>query len=715
MRIQFILLFTFSLLSLPVAAINIPAEYQPFIHDAPDNKKGRLQWLCETFNICDKHRTNRSVAIVIGVSKYDYLKPLQSTGNDAPELANFLLESGEFDQVVLLHEGDATKEHISWFMEDYFPALLKDESDSRFLFYFSGHGEYYRNTGRGYLRLADNKKNQNFRSIGMDTVRTWAERNTKNAIHSLFLVDACVSGIVGLETMGENDNTPIPALDPGELIEEQAGYLITAGEGLQNALADRKWDGSLFNYALMEGLRRGKADQQNSDGIITSLELFDYINRVVRAEVPKGKKQTPQRWSFRPGSGDFFFKSPITRVSQTDLKIAFDTEIMGGGPKPVDGLLRECQAHFDADRLTTGFGGNAADCYQEVLKLERGNSTALSGLAAIEERYQGWAESMLKQKKLDRAESYIAKIALFNPEGETVFQLREKLARLKSGNKTDPERSNLLKPYEPEMVTIPAGSFSMGSPASETDREDDEGPQHKVNIRSFSIGKTEVTVKQFREFINRSGYSMTSKSDGGCYHWDGSAWKKDKQKNWQSPGFDQGDNHPVTCVNWNDANAYVDWLSEQTGRNYRLPTEAEWEYAARAGKDSAFSFGNCIHTDQANYAGNYDYDDCGAKTGVYRQQTVAVDDLKANPWGLKHMHGNVWEWVQDCYHKTYDDAPSDGKAWETDCYKFSDGTARVLRGGSWNYLPNLLRSANRIMFNPVWRNYSNGFRIARTN
>ncbi len=701
------------LLPLSAAALDVPAEYQRFIHETSDNKKGRLQWLCETFNICDKRRANRSVAMVIGVSQYDFLRPLQSTSKDASELAKYLLESGEFDQVVLLSESDATKERISWFMEDYFPALLKGENNSRFLFYFSGHGEYYKPTGRGYLRLVDNKKNQNFRSIGMDTVATWAERNTSNAIHSLFLIDACVSGIAGLETMGDDEKSVIPARDPRELIEEQAGYLITAGEGLQQAWADQKWKGSLFNYALMEGLQRGKADQQDSDGIITSLELFDYIDRVVRAEVPKGKKQTPQRWRFRPGSGDFFFKSPKTRISKPDPKTEFDAENMGSRSKPVDGLLRECQAHFNADRLTTGFGGNAADCYQEVLMLDRGNSAALDGLAAIEDRYRGWAERMLKQRKLERAKKYIEKIALFNPEGETVFELREELARLTSDKNpvAGGGPSVARKPYEPEMVAIQAGSFLMGSPKSEKNRDDDEGPQRRVKIGSFSLGKTEVTVRQFREFINRSGYSVTSNGGGGCYHVDGTSWKKDSQKNWQNPGFDQGDNHPVTCVNWNDARAYAEWLSGHTSRNYRLPTEAEWEYAARAGTDSVFSFGNCIHTDQANYDGNYDYNNCGAKTGVYRQQTVAVDDLKANTWGLRHMHGNVWEWVQDCYHSSYKGAPDDGTAWETGC----GGTnPRVLRGGSWYNIPYGLRSAARLRSYPGWRYSDHGFRIART-
>ncbi|MEN8177011.1 MAG: caspase family protein [Pseudomonadota bacterium] len=421
------------MLAFPAAAVDVPPEFERFILDAKENRKSWLQMLCETYDICEKSRANRSLAMVIGVSKYAHLRDLETTGNDAQQLASFLLESGEFDQVVLLRESDATKERINWFMEDYFPALLKEESNSRFLFYFSGHGKYTEATGRGYLRLADNRRNQNYRSIGMDTVATWAKRNTKNAIHSLFLVDACVSGIAGLETMGDDDKSGFPARDPSELIEERAGWLLTAGKGRQKAWAHEDWGGSLFNYALMQGLQRGKADRRDSDGIITSLELYDYIDAVVRSETPAGKKQTPQRWRFRPGSGDFFFKSPETRGVVPGERRMVDAQDMGGGSRRIHALLRECQAHFDANRLTTGRGGNAADCYEEVLKLDRGNPKALEGLTAIEDRYRGWAEKALKQGRLERAKGYIAKIELFNPEGDAVFELKEQLRKAERG------------------------------------------------------------------------------------------------------------------------------------------------------------------------------------------------------------------------------------------------------------------------------------------
>ncbi|WP_295586375.1 formylglycine-generating enzyme family protein [uncultured Lamprocystis sp.] len=166
---------------------------------------------------------------------------------------------------------------------------------------------------------------------------------------------------------------------------------------------------------------------------------------------------------------------------------------------------------------------------------------------------------------------------------------------------------------------------------------------------------------------------------------------------------------PVINVSWDDATAYAAWLAEQTGRPYRLPTEAEWEYAARAGTDSPFWTGACIHTDQANYDGNYDYNGCGAKTGVYRQQTLPVDSLAANPWGLHHVAGNVWEWTCSAYANPYD-----GK--ETVCIRKNDADAgpnRVIRGGAWNSQPAGLRSAYRGTFRPSGRFDALGFRLAQ--
>ncbi|GAB4184106.1 MAG: hypothetical protein Tsb002_06780 [Wenzhouxiangellaceae bacterium] len=240
----------------------------------------------------------------------------------------------------------------------------------------------------------------------------------------------------------------------------------------------------------------------------------------------------------------------------------------------------------------------------------------------------------------------------------------------------------------PEMVVIPAGRFLMGSPVDEPERDPYEGPQHQVNVPSFAIGKYEVTFEEYDTFAQVTGRSMP----------DDAGWGRGRR--------------PVINVSWQDATAYTEWLSGQTDRQYRLPSEAEWEYAARAGTITPFSTGECIHTDQANYKGNIDYNECGADTGIFRAKTVPVDELTANPWGLHHMHGNAWEWAQDCWHVNYKGAPDDGSAWLDGAGAYC--ALRVLRGGGWFYGPRYLRSAARS------RNYSDvaindtGFRLART-
>ncbi len=237
----------------------------------------------------------------------------------------------------------------------------------------------------------------------------------------------------------------------------------------------------------------------------------------------------------------------------------------------------------------------------------------------------------------------------------------------------------------PEMVTIPAGSFLMGSPADEPERASVEGPQHQVKVAAFELGKTEVTFDEWDACV----------AAGGCQHQpDDAGWGRSRR--------------PVINVSWNDAQTYVAWLKRETGERWRLPTEAEWEYAARAGTTTPFSTGACITTRQANYIGNDDYNNCGAKTGVYLSKTQPVKSYPPNPWGLYDLHGNVWEWVEDCYHDSYKGAPTDGSAWTQ-----SPCPGRVLRGGSWGTSPWALRSATRSRSVPGGR-YGSGFRVART-
>jgi formylglycine-generating enzyme required for sulfatase activity len=222
----------------------------------------------------------------------------------------------------------------------------------------------------------------------------------------------------------------------------------------------------------------------------------------------------------------------------------------------------------------------------------------------------------------------------------------------------------------PWMVVVPAGEFLMGSPADEPNRSSDEGPQHRVRVAKFAMARFEVTQGQWKALMgsNPSGFT------------------------------DCVDNCPVENVSWDDAQAYVKKLSEKTGQQYRLPSEAEWEYAARAGTTTAYAFGATLSASQANFS----------ESKI--EKTVAVGSYVANDFGLSDMHGNVWEWVQDCWHDTHENSPINGESWETNCKE----ERRVLRGGGWSDNPSIARAANRDRNSPGLRDYGTGFRLART-
>ncbi len=233
----------------------------------------------------------------------------------------------------------------------------------------------------------------------------------------------------------------------------------------------------------------------------------------------------------------------------------------------------------------------------------------------------------------------------------------------------------------PAMIAIPAGGFWMGSPENQVGRSDDECRHRVLIAQPFAIGQYTVIFDEYDRFCTAI------------------ARQKPEDRSWGRG------NRPVINVNWYDAVEYAEWLSARTGQAYRLPTEAEWEYAARAGTETAFWWGDSITTDQANYDGN-----CAYRSGrkeMYREKTVSVDQFQPNPWGLYQVHGNVWEWTASCYDRNYDGTEMRFAG------KNKSGT-RVLRGGSWGYGPTAVRSATRYRAPPALGNNDRGFRIARS-
>jgi formylglycine-generating enzyme required for sulfatase activity len=243
---------------------------------------------------------------------------------------------------------------------------------------------------------------------------------------------------------------------------------------------------------------------------------------------------------------------------------------------------------------------------------------------------------------------------------------------------------DLGRGHQLELVAIPGGKFQMGSPDDEERRDDDEIPQHWVTVKPFLLGKYAVTQAQWQAVAALPPVNIDLDSD---------------------PAVFKGANRPVERVNWHEAVEFCARLSQKTGREYRLPSEAEWEYACRAGTTTPFHFGPTLTTNLANYNGNYVYGS-GPK-GVYREQTTDVGSFPPNAFGIYDMHGNVWEWCLDHWHDNYKGAPTDGSAW----IEGGDSNRRLLRGGSWDSNPRSCRSANRNRDNPDYRFNDIGFRI----
>ncbi len=275
----------------------------------------------------------------------------------------------------------------------------------------------------------------------------------------------------------------------------------------------------------------------------------------------------------------------------------------------------------------------------------------------------------------------------------------------------------------PEMVMLPAGTFQMGCVSGSDDCRNNEQRVREVDVGSFALGKYEVTRGEFAAFVSTTGHVVR-----GCraYVWTDPTfagprweWKDRGRASWQQPEFDQQASEPVVCVNWQDASAYVRWLSEETGEKYRLPSEAEWEYAGRAGTTTASYWdggddAQCVHANGADRTAERTFEKqkfrwtfSGCTDGEAR--TAPVGSFEPNAFGLHDMLGNVWEWVEDCYDADYGDAPRDGSAWtRRDCSR------RVMRGGSWLNPPSFLRSAVRASSDAGRRDVHSGFRVART-
>jgi formylglycine-generating enzyme len=267
------------------------------------------------------------------------------------------------------------------------------------------------------------------------------------------------------------------------------------------------------------------------------------------------------------------------------------------------------------------------------------------------------------------------------------------------------------------MTRLSPGDFVMGSPPGEPGRHADEGPQRTARVHAFALGKFEITVGEFGRFVSDTGYRTEAERDAGvgCYTIGPDfKWARLAGVNWRAPGYPQSDMHPVVCVSWHDAKAYAQWLSGRTGKRYRLPSEAEWEYAARARSGSARFWGD---TERATcqYANVADETPGGPSPWAERFSCrdghfypAPVGTYKPNAFGLHDMIGNVMEWTEDCYRKSHAQAPTvaEGRL-------VADCRMRVVHGGAWDSYPRTARAAFRLSYNETGRSAYIGLRLAR--
>lgn len=326
-------------------------------------------------------------------------------------------------------------------------------------------------------------------------------------------------------------------------------------------------------------------------------------------------------------------------------------------------------------------------------KTETTRSSEAPSAADMERKEQQFWESTERCATLKCYQAYVKKY----PHGHYAPIAEEQIRQLHEAPNNKPEVASTtpvrLKILEPEMLSITGGEFQMGSPENEPKRYDNER-QHQVRVEDFRLSKTEIRVKEFQQFVTETGYLTEAEEGNGCFLWSDGKMEKKANSGWRAPGFEVQEEYPVVCVTIQDALAYTKWLSKKTGKNFRLPTEAEWEYACRGGRVGEAYCGSSNPTLVSWYGDNSD------------SSIHPVAQKAANAFGLHDMSGNVWEWTCSEYDRNYGDK-------ETQCVDPGDEQIEVtVRSGSWSSFSGKVRAAFRFGYPGHYRFDNLGFRIA---
>lgn len=593
---------------------------------------------------------NESHALLIGVSDYTNGWPnLESIPSELNKVEQKLKKLGFKVTKVMNPNSKELEDSFDEFVDNY-----GYEENNRLLFFYSGHGYSMNNGKKGFLVPSDapnpNIDKKNFLRKSYNMTKLLALSRDLTSKHALFLFDSCFSG-----TIFKTKALPKAPKYIQKSMVRPVRQFITAGSAGEEVPAK-----STFTPMFIDAID-GQADL-NEDSYITGKELGLYLAQ----NLPNYSNQNPQYGTIKDydlAQGDFIFKTNNIVVNQESKekessKITFIT--------PNTFSLKINTIPYDARVQIL----NIIPKYYDGIELKKATYKIKVSKSGYESKrfdidLKSDVNLDIKLQKLQKSLSYLSQ-----PK----------------------DRGSYI---EPAMVYIKRGSFMMGS----NNGDSDEKPVHKVNIkRDFYMGKYEVSVGEFEKFINNTNYQTDADKKGYCYTYT-TKWVKKEGANWKNPGFYQSKKHPVTCVSWNDAKAYAKWLSKKTNRDYDLPSETQWEYVARAGTTTKYSFGNS-ESDLKYYAWYYNNSN---------NKTHKVGEKKANPWGVYDIHGNVWEWCDDWYEGSYSNTPRDEKAYSNKSYY------KVLKGGSWYNNPNYLRSAGREWKVIDGTSYNFGFRlISRT-
>ncbi|HEY9802457.1 MAG TPA: SUMF1/EgtB/PvdO family nonheme iron enzyme [Leptolyngbyaceae cyanobacterium] len=590
----------------------------------------------------------KNLAIAIGINQYDYLQPLNYAKRDAESMQEFLCKEAGFEQVFFFTDDSPdvggkstrpTRTNLLRILRQLFEIPFMSAGDN-FWFFFSGHG--IRHADRDYLMPSDGDP-EDIENTAIPINFVTERLRRCGADNVVLILDAC-RNLATRAGEGIGRQTAEEARQQGVISifscsPQEYSYEIAA---LQQGA---------FTTALLEGL-----------GIQGQCATVERLNQYLNFRVPEivrqhiSKRQTP-----------YIIAEPVNKshlILVPRYATLADIAILKN-----DAYRAKDEGNLDLAeqlwiRVLAAASGQDTEAIEAIKRIERSRwaiPTPPPPSPPPENPVKG--ASTVAKNSLKTFQFEVVKV---DTQGKITSRRNEKAQYFVE---------DLGNGVTLEMVQIPGGTFTMGSPQGEAERYTDESPQHQVTVPGFFMGKYEVTQAQYQAIMGAN------------------------------PSYFQGEKRPVENVSWDDAVEFCNRLSHKTGKTYRLPSEAEWEYACRARTTTPFYFGETITTDLVNYNGNNPYG--AAPKGECREQTTEVGKFHPNAFGLYDMCGNVWEWCQDLYNEDYQGAPTDGSAWLTGRYN----DLILLRGGSWLYDAVNCRSAARGRNDSAEGDDNIGFRV----